>query len=97
MYIDQGSFYKRRSLPFRCPSASNLAGQKVRSYSTHFSEGIPLRISALQAANISASSAREAADWLQRLHELCGPHAEVEDFAHWFQPEETRLRKLAGL
>jgi hypothetical protein len=36
----------------------------------------------------------EAAEWLKRLHELCGPHAEIEDIKRWYQLEETRLLKL---
>jgi hypothetical protein len=38
---------------------------------------------------------KEAGDWLRRLHELCGPHATVEDIARWYALEEQRLRKLA--
>jgi hypothetical protein len=38
----------------------------------------------------------EAADWLKRLHELCGPHAHIKDISRWFELEQARLRKLAG-
>jgi hypothetical protein len=38
---------------------------------------------------------REAADWLQRLRDLVGPHAHIEDVARWYALEEQRLRKLA--
>jgi hypothetical protein len=37
---------------------------------------------------------REAADWLTRLIELCGPHAEVADIARWYALERQRLEKL---
>jgi hypothetical protein len=37
---------------------------------------------------------REAADWLRRLTELCGPHADVADIARWFANERQRLEKL---
>jgi hypothetical protein len=36
----------------------------------------------------------EATDWLRRLTELCGTHAEVEDIARWYANERDRLRKL---
>jgi hypothetical protein len=39
---------------------------------------------------------REAADWLRRLTELCGHHAEVEDIRRWFANEQERLRKLTN-
>ena len=39
---------------------------------------------------------REAQDWLNRLNELCGPHAEVEDIARWYQLEKARLQKLTN-
>jgi hypothetical protein len=35
---------------------------------------------------------REAEEWLNRLNELCGPHAEVEDIARWYQLEKVRLQ-----
>jgi len=38
----------------------------------------------------------EADDWLHRLIELCGPHAEVEDIARWYQLEKARLQKLTN-
>jgi hypothetical protein len=37
---------------------------------------------------------REPADWLRRLTELCGSHAEVEDIKQWYANERERLRKL---
>ena len=39
---------------------------------------------------------REAEEWLNRLIELCGPHAEVEDIARWYQLEKSRLQKLTN-
>ena len=39
---------------------------------------------------------REAHDWLNRLDELCGPHAEMEDIARWFQLEKARWEKLTS-
>jgi hypothetical protein len=39
---------------------------------------------------------REAQDWLNRLNELCDPHAEVEDIARWYQIEKARLEKLTN-
>ena len=39
---------------------------------------------------------REAEDWLHRLTELCGFHAEVEDIARWYQLEKARLQKLTN-
>lgn len=38
---------------------------------------------------------REATDWLQRLRDLVGPHAQIEDVTRWYALEEQRLRKLA--
>ena len=39
---------------------------------------------------------REAQEWLNRLNELCGPHAEVDDIARWYQLEKARLEKLTS-
>jgi hypothetical protein len=39
---------------------------------------------------------RDAEDWLNRLNELCGPHADVEDIARWYQIEKARLEKLTN-
>jgi hypothetical protein len=52
-------------------------------------------ISELIAANLRGDDVdREAADWLRRLTELCGPHAEDEDVARWYANERARLLKL---
>jgi hypothetical protein len=37
---------------------------------------------------------RDAADWLRRLTELCGPFAVVVDIARWYALERQRLEKL---
>jgi hypothetical protein len=37
---------------------------------------------------------REAADWLRRLTELCGAHADVDDVTRWYANERQRLEKL---
>lgn len=37
---------------------------------------------------------RKAEAWLNRLNELCSPHAGVEDIARWYQIEKSRLQKL---
>jgi hypothetical protein len=52
-------------------------------------------ISELIAANLRGDDVdREAADWLRRLTELCGPHADVADIARWYANERQRLEKL---
>lgn len=39
---------------------------------------------------------RDAEGWLNRLTELCGPHAGVEDITGWYQLEKSRLQKLTS-
>lgn len=39
---------------------------------------------------------RDAEGWLNRLTELCGPHAGVEDITRWHQLEKSRLQKLTN-
>jgi hypothetical protein len=37
---------------------------------------------------------REARDWLARLDELCGAHADDPQVTSWYEREQARLRKL---
>ncbi len=85
---------------------TNAEKEEVRRLLAHCI-GNPVRRSAREARKtyilelMSASYRgedvdREAQDWLNRLSELCGPHAEVEDIARWYDLEKDRLEKLTS-
>jgi hypothetical protein len=62
--------------------------------------GNPVRRAARQArANylheiIVGRSSRTPAQWLERLHDLVGPHKEIEDVARWYAIETRRLEEM---